>query len=407
MVRDLSQLLKDLCPNGVAYKAIGAVCETITDYTAAGSFADIAKNVKYISDGLGFAQLIRTTDLKSGFANPDKFIYVNEHAFNYLWRVKLNSEGLVLPNVGNCGEVYYVTPEKLPYPNNVLGPNAIWVKSNSALNKYLYYVFQGNEFQQKLAKIVSPTGQTKFNKTNFKDLTIPIPPKEIQAEIVMQLDYFEDYIVALEEEHGLRRKQYEFCASELFERAMEQGAVQPIRDICSIEKGKTPIQKAIPGKYPMVVTTSERKTSDSFQFDTKAVCIPLVSSRGHGVASLNHVYYQEGKFALGNILCALVPKDTRILDAKYLYYYFEHTKDYILVPLMKGGANVSLRTDDIAKVKIPVPSMTIQKDIVEKLTVFDEFCNNSEGGIEEEINLRKIQYQYYRDRILAFKEASK
>ena len=69
---------------------------------------------------------------------------------------------------------------------------------------------------------------------------------------------------------------------------------QKISECCVLEKGKTPIQKAIPGKYPLVVTTSERKTSNTFQFDRPSVCIPLVSSRGHGVASLNEIFYQEG-----------------------------------------------------------------------------------------------------------------
>ena len=64
----LDELIDQLCPEGVQYQKIGAICETITDYTAAGSFADIAKNVSYINNGIGYAQLIRTTDLKSKFS---------------------------------------------------------------------------------------------------------------------------------------------------------------------------------------------------------------------------------------------------------------------------------------------------------------------------------------------------
>lgn len=67
-----------------------------------------------------------------------------------------------------------------------------------------------------------------------------------------------------------------------------------IGECCALEKGTTPIQKAIPGCYPLVVTTAERRTSNTYQFDKPTVCIPLVSSRGHGVASLNAVYYQDG-----------------------------------------------------------------------------------------------------------------
>lgn len=91
----LEQLINELCPNGVEWKTISDVCNIITDYTAAGSFADIAANVKY-TPKKEYAQLVRTTDLKSNFSNPDKFVYVNEHAFKYLWRVNLIGEGLIL-----------------------------------------------------------------------------------------------------------------------------------------------------------------------------------------------------------------------------------------------------------------------------------------------------------------------
>lgn len=70
----IEELIQQLCPNGVEWKKIGDVCNTITDYTAAGSFANIAENVKYISEK-EYAQLVRTTDLKSNFSNPDKFVY--------------------------------------------------------------------------------------------------------------------------------------------------------------------------------------------------------------------------------------------------------------------------------------------------------------------------------------------
>ena len=181
----LDELINEFCPNGVEYKKIEEVCTTITDYTAAGSFADIAKNVQYINSGTGYAQLIRTTDLKSNFSKVDSFVFVNEHAFNYLWRVNLNSEGLVMPNVGNCGEVYYVTPNIFPSEYNVLGPNAIWVKSDVVLNRFLYHLFLNREFQGKLAKIISPTGQTKFNKTNFKEITILSCGKLITENILV------------------------------------------------------------------------------------------------------------------------------------------------------------------------------------------------------------------------------
>ena len=68
-------------------------------------------------------------------------------------------------------------------------------------------------------------------------------------------------------------------------------------DLCSIEKGETGIQKAIPGEYPLVVTAEERKSHNEFQFDDEAVIIPLVSGTGHGHASIKRLHFQTGKFA--------------------------------------------------------------------------------------------------------------
>ena len=87
----LEELIEKLCPDGVEYKNIGDIFETITDYTAAGSFADIAKNVKYLKNK-DYAQLIRTTDIKSNFTDESNFIYVNKNAFDYLWRVNINKD---------------------------------------------------------------------------------------------------------------------------------------------------------------------------------------------------------------------------------------------------------------------------------------------------------------------------
>ena len=143
--------------------------------------------------------------------------------------------------------------------------------------------------------------------------------------------------------------------------------------ICNFIKGQTGIASAIAGNYPLVVTGKERKTSSTYQFEGEAVCIPLVSSAGHGKAALNYVHYQDGKFALGTILVALTAIDKNILDIKYLHLYLSKYKDILLVPLMKGSANVSLSISAIKSVKIPVPPIEHQKNIVELYSQIDIF----------------------------------
>ena len=136
-------------------------------------------------------------------------------------------------------------------------------------------------------------------------------------------------------------------------------------DICTITKGATGIMKAVPGEYTMVALGEANKTHNEFQFDAKAVIIPLVSSTGHGHASMKRVKYQEGKFALGNILCAVIPKNENFVLAKYLQIYLHWNREELLVSQMKGMANVSLPMNRIADVEVIVPSMEEQRYIVE------------------------------------------
>lgn len=173
---------------------INDLFENITDYVAAGSFADIKKNVEYKSEP-NYAQLVRTVDLKSNFQNKD-FVYVNQHAFEYLWRVNLNEPSIVLPNIGNVGEVYYINPDKLPFNNNVLAPNAILLKSKENI-KFKYYLLESKYFKYQLDIINESAGRGKFNKTNLKKIKIKIPSNDYEkdkiAEFLTNIDFKIEY----------------------------------------------------------------------------------------------------------------------------------------------------------------------------------------------------------------------
>jgi len=167
---------------------------------------------------------------------------------------------------------------------------------------------------------------------------------------------------------------------------------QRIDQLCTVTKGKTGIAKAIPGQYTLVTTGYDRKTSNEYQFDTKAVCIPLVSSTGHGKKTLNYVHYEEGEFALGTILAAVIPKNDNELDAKYLHLYLSFFKDDILVPLMKGAANVSLSIRDIKEIFIPVPPINVQKHIVNKYYLVKPKCKKLLKDLNNQVNyLEKLR----------------
>jgi restriction endonuclease S subunit len=179
-----------------------------------------------------------------------------------------------------------------------------------------------------------------------------------------------------------------------------------IKDLCNCVKGKTSIQKAEAGDYPLVVTAEKRLSSEDYQFDCEAVCVPLVSSTGHGHASLKRIHYQSGKFALGSILCALTSKNEDKLLTKYLYIYLSHNKDRLIVPLMKGSANVSLSTSSLENLKINIPDISVQRKIVSKYNLvesnIDEFkhYNNTYKEKINQVKINLIKSYFDEDKLL-------
>jgi len=171
-------------------------------------------------------------------------------------------------------------------------------------------------------------------------------------------------------------------------------------DLCQIEKGKIGITKAVDGQYPLVTTAESRGSHNEYHFDKPAVIIPLVSSTGHGHASINRLHYQEGKFAVGSILAVLTPKDPELLNAQYLYTFLSTNKDQLLVSLMRGAANVSLSISKVKEVVIPVPSMDQQLEIVKKFNKLQSDISAFQAQTEKgSILLRNLRQQILQDAI--------
>ncbi len=171
---------------------------------------------------------------------------------------------------------------------------------------------------------------------------------------------------------------------------------RPLKELCRIEKGAIGITKAKPGPYPLVTLAEERKEHNDYQFDTKAVIIPLVSSTGHGHASIKRIHYQEGKFTVGTILCAVVPNNESELHPLFLYHYLDVFKEQLLVPLMRGMANVTLPMRSLGDLEIPVPPIDDQLVWIEKF----KSVNHKETKLLNELSHQQTLLKQLRQAIL-------
>ena len=171
---------------GWVKKKLGEVCE-VSDYVANGSFATLKANVEY-KQTKDFAILVRLADYTNKF-NEDKFVYIDEHAYNFLAKSKLFGGEIIISNVGSVGKLFICPDLKSPMS---LAPNTIVVKTS--YNKFFYHYFKSSSFQGKLKGITSQTALPKFNKTEFKKLSINMPPLTEQQQIVSELDCLQGII---------------------------------------------------------------------------------------------------------------------------------------------------------------------------------------------------------------------
>ena len=167
---------------------ISEVTELVTDYVANGSFASLAENVTY-KDEEDVAVLIRLVDYNNNFEG--NFVFIDEHAYEFLGKSKLYGGEIIISNVGaNVGTVFRCP--LLQYKMS-LAPNAIMVRFKEN-DDFYYFWLRSHAGQHMLHSIVTGSAQPKFNKTNFRDMLVPVPPIEQQNKIVSVLQPLEDKI---------------------------------------------------------------------------------------------------------------------------------------------------------------------------------------------------------------------
>lgn len=256
--------------------------------------------------------------------------------------------------------------------------------------QFLHYYFN----QAKTWKAVEQycIGVTKASRNRFKerfflDFPINLPDLYTQKKIVSKIGKVKSKLdeiqsLRIEQEKEMNNLRYSLMCNLEIEFPKER-----IDVVCDLKKGSFPIMKTNAGEYPFVVTAAEFKTANDFDFDCEATCVPLVSSTGHGNAAMHRVHYASGKFALSNLLCAVMPKDKEIVNTKFLYELFMAKKDEYFVPIMAGTSNVSLNPGKLGAVEIPIPPIEEQNRIVELLEKINKIKQTHK---EQEAELKQL-----------------
>lgn len=177
-------------PNGWSECKIEDVAKTLTDFVASGSFASLRENVKYY-DSPNYAILVRTKDLGNSFKRG--LVYTDKHGYDFLSNSNLYGGELILPNIGaSIGKVFLMPKIEAP---TTLAPNSIMIRCwEEPTLKWLYLLFQSTLGQNILASISASTAQGKFNKTDLRDVIIPLPPLYEQERILTQADRLLEYV---------------------------------------------------------------------------------------------------------------------------------------------------------------------------------------------------------------------
>ena len=311
-------------------------------------------------------------------------------------------------------------------------------KTKELLPEYCAYCFSTSDFRQYVTKHCAFTTRASLTGNTIAQYRMTIPPLDIQSRIVNVLDNFEkicsDLKIGLPAEIEARQKQYEYYRDKLLtfaetgntilSRAEQSRALikllqyvfgyvrislGDIGSICMckrILKSQTNTVSGVPfykigtfGKEADAYISQETFNEYRSKYNFPKKGDVLISAAG----TIGRTVVYDGKpayFQDSNIVW--IDNDESIVLNSYLRYCYE------LKPwkASEGGTIPRLYNDNIAKAVIAVPSIEEQKRVVPILDRFDAICNDLTGGLPAEIEARQKQYEYYRDKLLTFKEVA-
>lgn len=395
----LEELLNKECPDGVEYVELSSVI----NYEQPSKY--IVENTKYNDDydtpvlTAGQTFILGYTNEKDGIYKASKkepVIIFDDFTTSFHWvdfNFKVKSSAMKMLKV---------------------------IDENKSNFRYLYYCMKNIKYV--------PLDHTRQWIEKYSKFMIPLPPIKVQKEIVRILDEFTDKTTKLQEllhrETILRKKQYEYYRDKLLTFGDEVeyrtvGDVGLVTKLAGFEftkyvtysnKGKIIALRGLNVK-------NGRLNLDEVKYIDESDLTKLTRSKLYiddmlftYVGTIGEVALidENDKYYLAPNV-ALIRFDKKIILPKFMRYYFQSNIFFNtqINKLLQSSSMKNIPMEKIRKFLVPVPPLEEQERIVNILDKFDALCNDITKGLPAEIELRKKQYEYYRDKLLTFKEKKK
>ena len=343
-------------------------------------------------------ELGEVCEIETGKLNANKSVEDGKYPFfttakeiSRINSFRWDAEALLIAGNANVGDVKYYSGKFEAYQRTYVLTNF----SNNIKARFLLHIIKQG-LKSYLENNTNKAAMSYIVISTLKSFPIPIPSLEIQEKIMEKLDKMTEYVTELTSELTSRKKQYSFYRDRLlsFEGMVYQVEWKVLKDVATLKNGKD--WKALSsGEIPVYGSGGEiGEFVSDYSYDKPTVLIPRKGS-------ISNLFYLEKAF--WNVDTVYYTEiDNKQIIPKYFYYYLTTIR---LEEMATNPTRPSLTQAILDKIKIPVPSLEIQSRIVQVLDKFSSLLENTEGLLPKEIEQRRKQYEYYREKLLSFSEA--
>ena len=381
----IDALIERLCPDGVEYKTLGEV-GTFTRGSGIQKKDFVDEGVGCIHYGQIYTSYGLFADKTLSFISPDfaKGKRMAKQGDLVIATTSENEEDV-------CKAVAWLGNEEIAVSNDA------YIFSHSLNPKFIAYFFQSNLFQTQKRSCITGTKVLRVSGDSMAKFRIPVPPMEIQEEIVQILDSFAELEAELEAELDNRIEQYRYFRNRLLNSDSSLSVCNyKLDEVVSINKGTYITKREVsPGNIPVVLGGTEPAY---WHAEANHLGEGIVVSRS-GVNAGFVSYWNEPIFVSDGFVLDSKPE----VSLRYIYHALKNKQDKLHA--MKRGSGVPhIQRKALSEFVISIPPLEEQRRISSILDKFDALVNDLSSGIPAEIEARRKQYEYYRDKLLTFKE---